>query len=92
MPIYEYFCSSCEKTYELIQPVGASKAIECEDCGGLADRIISLFSTNLRSSAEDRANKEDPLGLRKIKNPAERERKMWDDQIRGLSSSYKVKD
>lgn len=44
MPLYEYYCGKCDKTYELLQSVNASKIIECEECGGSANKIMSSFS------------------------------------------------
>ncbi len=33
MPLYEYQCSSCEKTVEAIQPFAAPPLTDCPECG-----------------------------------------------------------
>lgn len=43
MPIYEYKCPDCERTYEMLQSIKAGPTMECE-CGELAHRIMSGFS------------------------------------------------
>lgn len=44
MPIYEYFCPSCENGYERRKPMKDSETDVC-DCGGVALKTISAFST-----------------------------------------------
>ena len=41
MPIYEYNCKNCDITYERIEKMDAPRSVDCESCGGLAERIIS---------------------------------------------------
>ena len=41
MPIYEYYCNFCDKTYEKLQKMNSSKKIVCPSCKGLAKRVIS---------------------------------------------------
>ncbi len=45
MPIYEYVCNDCEKTFETIRPMSDSDAtIACALCGGRhTKRKLSLF-------------------------------------------------
>jgi putative FmdB family regulatory protein len=94
MPLYEYHCAGCDRNYELLQKMDAAKEIECEECGGLAERVISRFCTNLKAAAEDKANKEDPAGLRHIKDPVKRSRAAHDHMIKEMTkpSKYKMKD
>jgi len=43
MPIYEYLCLDCNKTFDEIRPIrDADKPIECQDC--LGDRTIRKVS------------------------------------------------
>ncbi|MCS7285696.1 MAG: zinc ribbon domain-containing protein [Anaerolineae bacterium] len=46
MPIYEYRCSSCGKTFELLRPINkASEPAACPYCGSSeTERAISLFA------------------------------------------------
>ncbi|HUT20414.1 MAG TPA: zinc ribbon domain-containing protein, partial [Anaerolineae bacterium] len=35
MPIYEYSCADCQRTFEKMRPMSrADDAISCPDCGG----------------------------------------------------------
>ncbi|MBS3102095.1 zinc ribbon domain-containing protein [Candidatus Woesearchaeota archaeon] len=86
MPLYEYYCEKCERTYELLQKVGVPTTIQCESCTGLAERVVSAFSTTIKTQSEDRANKIDPLGLRNVKDPAQREKIIAKENLRQLSS------
>lgn len=44
MPIYEYHCKRCDKTFEaLVASSRAKPKIECEHCGGA--EVEKLFST-----------------------------------------------
>lgn len=54
MPLYEYRCEKCEKTYEAL--VSMSKADdpgECPHCGfEKSERLLSTFSTSMGSSSK----------------------------------------
>jgi putative FmdB family regulatory protein len=41
MPVYEYRCSECGLSFDLIQPVDAEKTAKCEGCGAQARRVFS---------------------------------------------------
>ncbi len=41
MPVYEYRCTVCGASFDLIQPVDAEKTADCEACGATAKRIFS---------------------------------------------------
>lgn len=45
MPIYEYVCNDCEKSFETIRPMSAAdETIPCAICGGRhTKRKLSLF-------------------------------------------------
>jgi len=46
MPIYEYRCRSCGKTFELLRPINkANDPADCPYCGSSdTERAISLFA------------------------------------------------
>lgn len=54
MPIYEYSCNQCNKVTEKISN-STQKNIQCPDCGGHADRIVSIFSGKIDSSVSPSA-------------------------------------
>lgn len=41
MPIYEYRCRKCGRTFEKIQKVADRTKGKCPDCGGAAERLAS---------------------------------------------------
>src|SRR5437868_4277281 len=46
MPLYEYFCNTCERAFEALIPLSASKepTQACRRCGGPAHRILSAVN------------------------------------------------
>jgi len=45
MPIYEYYCLSCDLTFELLTSLSdATKKKPCPDCGRKAPRTVSAFA------------------------------------------------
>ena len=44
MPIYEYKCSKCGKTFEALQSISADPISKCIYCQGKSKKIISLSS------------------------------------------------
>jgi putative FmdB family regulatory protein len=46
MPIYEYYCQSCEKRFEELVFETKPAVIHCPECGTKeVNRLISLFAT-----------------------------------------------
>jgi len=44
MPIYEYECRQCEKTFEILQR--ADEKVSCPSCGsGRLKKLLSVFSS-----------------------------------------------
>jgi putative FmdB family regulatory protein len=41
MPIYEYRCKSCEKTFEVIQGFGDGALRKCRECSGRLEKLVS---------------------------------------------------
>jgi len=55
MPIYEYYCPSCEKRFEELVFEANPEVVHCPECGANeVNRLISLFaaSTNAENSAK----------------------------------------
>jgi putative FmdB family regulatory protein len=50
MPIYEYLCSNCNKTFESLQKINDPPLVECPECGGSVKRLISRTSFQLKGS------------------------------------------
>jgi putative FmdB family regulatory protein len=50
MPIYEYRCSKCGKTFEALQAVSAEPLRKCLYCRGRAKRIVSVSSFQFKGS------------------------------------------
>jgi putative FmdB family regulatory protein len=44
MPIYEYRCSKCGKTFEALQSISAGPISKCIYCQGKTKKIVSLSS------------------------------------------------
>jgi putative FmdB family regulatory protein len=54
MPIYEYSCADCERTFEKMRPMSrADDAVDCPQCGGShTQRGLSLFAAFSRGNGE----------------------------------------
>lgn len=50
MPLYEYHCSKCDKTFEVIQKFSDSPLTEHEDCGGAVERLLSAPAFQLKGT------------------------------------------
>jgi putative FmdB family regulatory protein len=50
MPLYEYRCSKCDKTFEVIQKFSDSPLTEHEDCGGPVERLLSAPAFQLKGT------------------------------------------
>lgn len=48
VPIYEYQCQSCQKTFEYMQRMSEERKTECEECKGSLERLISNTSFALK--------------------------------------------
>ena len=48
MPIYEYRCNACSKTFEKFQKINDNPVNKCKDCGGKVERLISATSFSLK--------------------------------------------
>lgn len=50
MPLYEYECRQCRRTYEKIQKFSDSPDEICEACGGTVARLISAPAFQFKGS------------------------------------------
>lgn len=50
MPIYEYRCSKCGKTFEALQAISAPPISKCIYCRGRAKKIVSVSSFQFKGS------------------------------------------
>jgi putative FmdB family regulatory protein len=50
MPIYEYHCSKCGKTFELIQRFSDAPLELHENCGGALEKLISTSALQFKGS------------------------------------------
>ena len=67
MPIYEYYCSKCDRDFEMIRPVSQSDSpAECSVCGEAAQRQLSNFAfrSNTFTAPKFRASLEQPMRSR----------------------------
>ena len=50
MPLYEYWCPECKKTFEKLQPMGSKDSpVKCVRCGAVMKKMLSVFATVGRS-------------------------------------------
>ena len=50
MPIYEYECSKCSRTFEAMQKITDAPLKRCKFCNGTVERLISTSSFQLKGS------------------------------------------
>jgi putative FmdB family regulatory protein len=54
MPLYEYKCGKCDKSFEILQKNNNEKAV-CPNCGGKSlEKLFSVFAS--ASSSESSSN------------------------------------
>jgi putative FmdB family regulatory protein len=70
MPLYEYRCNECNKTFEVLQKMDAEPLRECLYCQGSIEKLISTSSFQLKGSGwyvTDYKNKSKPPKKESIK-------------------------
>jgi putative FmdB family regulatory protein len=50
MPLYEYKCRSCGKTFEVIQRFSDEPLATHPECGGLVDKLLSAPAFHLKGT------------------------------------------
>ena len=52
MPIYEYLCEKCGKTFEeFTLSMNSKTKVKCPDCGGNGSKKVSGFAAHSKSSS-----------------------------------------
>lgn len=50
MPLYEYRCHQCKKTFDMLQKINSEPLSECIYCQGPVEKLISLSSFQFKGS------------------------------------------
>ena len=50
MPVYEYHCTKCQKTFEVMRKFSDPPLTEHEDCGGALERLLSAPAFQLKGT------------------------------------------
>jgi putative FmdB family regulatory protein len=50
MPLYEYRCSKCGRTFERIQKFSDKPAAKCPECGGRSKRLLSAPAIHFKGT------------------------------------------
>lgn len=50
MPLYEYRCEKCHRTFEVLQSFSDSELTECSECGGHLERLLSAPAIRFKGS------------------------------------------
>lgn len=50
MPLYEYQCKKCHRVFEIIQKFSDQELLECNDCGGEVERLLSAPAIQFKGS------------------------------------------
>ncbi|MDD8013824.1 MAG: zinc ribbon domain-containing protein [Acidobacteriota bacterium] len=76
MPIYEYKCSKCGKTFEALQSISAEPLNKCIYCRGRVKKLVSLSSFQFKGSGwYINDYKKDGAGAKKSTPPKKVEKK-----------------
>ena len=80
MPIYEYRCSKCGKTFEALQSITAQPITKCIYCQGKTKKIVSLSSFQLKGKGWYITDYKNNTGSEiKKEKPAKKENKKTDN-------------
>lgn len=50
MPMYEYRCTSCGERLEVLQHMGAAPLLDCPECHGVLEKMISAPALHFKGS------------------------------------------
>lgn len=50
MPLYEYRCKQCKKSFEVLQKINSEPLEKCMHCNGDVEKLISVSSFQLKGS------------------------------------------
>ena len=72
VPIYEYQCTNCGRTVEVMQRITDKPLIKCPTCKGTLRRLISLTSFQLKGTGWYATDYKDKGRKAKAKKPTEK--------------------
>ncbi|NIP99049.1 MAG: zinc ribbon domain-containing protein [Nitrospinaceae bacterium] len=80
MPLYEYQCTQCRQTFEVMQPVSAKPLKKCiqDNCGGKVQRLVSASGFILKGT-----------GWYATDYPSESRKKGWESESKVANRSGK---
>ena len=55
MPLYDYRCTACQRTFETLLPRWDAPSPACPECGGASVRQLSVFAVTSAEHAGSRA-------------------------------------
>ena len=50
MPLYEYRCTECSRTFEVIQKFSDPELSDCSECGGDLEKVLSVPAIQFKGS------------------------------------------
>lgn len=50
MPLYEYRCKKCKKTFDMLQKINSEPLSECIYCKGPVEKLVSLSSFQFKGN------------------------------------------
>jgi len=50
MPLYEYACENCQKTFEVVQKFSDAPLEKCPECGSSVKKLMSLGGFDLKGA------------------------------------------
>ena len=74
MPLYEYRCKKCKRTFEVLQKISAEPLKDCLYCSGNVEKLISVSSFQFKGSGwyitdyKNKNSNSDPGPKKTIKN------------------------
>lgn len=58
MPIYEYICKKCKKTFEIFQKITEKQKTKCPKCRGRLKKLISQSAFHLKGTGWSKTSSE----------------------------------
>lgn len=86
MPVYEYECQNCGKSFEELQSIHDKPLKKCMFCGGAARRVISQTSFSLKGSGWYKDGYSTPKPAKESKAPGPEKKPAAPDSGKKVSS------
>ena len=91
MPIYEYQCTNCGRTLEVMQKITDEPLETCPSCKGKLRRLISLTSFQLKGSGwyatDYKGNGNKGTGKKPVEKPSEKKEAQADKKTEKTSTA-----